>query len=118
VCLAGLHHDDAEAFVGDVTQPLKHMLREYRAIEASVFAAIVEALGLQELPFDHPAVKDADVWALAHEARELMPSRGESWRTAGRATGRLAEPLGLTPEIARSRWLDRHRVLIGGCVAR
>jgi hypothetical protein len=54
VCIAGLHHDDAEAFVGDVTQPLKHLLREYRAIEASVFAAVIEALDLDALAFDHP----------------------------------------------------------------
>jgi uncharacterized protein len=116
VCLAGLHHDDAEAFIGDVTQPLKNLLCEYRAIEAAVFAAVVEALGLAELPFEHPAVKEADAWALAHEARELMPSRGESWWTAGLATGRLSELLGVTPELARLRWLDRHRALTNGCV--
>jgi len=115
VCMAGLHHDDAEAFIGDMTQPLKNLLPEYKAIEASVFAAVVEALGLDGLPFDDLVVKDADAWALAQEAYWLMPSRGETWWTADLYTGCLFWPLCMRPELARSAWLRRHRSLTIRC---
>jgi hypothetical protein len=51
--LWGLHHDDAEAYVGDVTRPLKRLLRQgnersvYDVIEDNVMGAIAEALGLE-----------------------------------------------------------------------
>jgi hypothetical protein len=114
VCLAGLHHDDAEAFVGDVTQPLKSLLADYQKIEASVLAAIVEALDLVELPLEHPAVKDADSWALANEAYWLMPSRGATWWTAELRTGSVFWPLGMRPRVARAAWLRKHRALLEG----
>jgi len=48
----GLHHDDAEAYCGDVTRPLKRLMRRggewsaYDEIERRIMAAIAEALGL------------------------------------------------------------------------
>ena len=44
IVLSGLHHDDAEAFIGDVTRPLKELLPDYRRIELRVEDAICEAL--------------------------------------------------------------------------
>jgi uncharacterized protein len=111
VCLAGLHRDDAAAFVGDVAAPLKSLLADYQAVEDRVFAAVAGALGIVELPFDDPAVKQADGWALAHEAYWLMPSRGNGWWTADLCTGSLFWPLGLRPEFARKAWLREHRSL-------
>jgi hypothetical protein len=53
VVMWGLHHDDAEAYCGDVTRPMKKLLRQggewsvYDVVEDRVMAAIAEALGLK-----------------------------------------------------------------------
>jgi hypothetical protein len=82
--LCGLHHDDHEAFLGDVTRPLKAMLPEYRTISDRMQTAIEEALELPSaarLGVDRE-VAAADNWALAAEAFHLLPSRGRSWPIA------------------------------------
>jgi hypothetical protein len=76
-----------------------------------VLAAVVSALGLAELRFDDPAVKTADAWALAQEAHRLMRSQGKTWRTADVYADCVLWPLGMQPDVARERWLDRHRAL-------
>lgn len=109
VCLAGLHHDDAEALTCDVPRPLKKLLPDFEAIEERVFTAVTEALGISQLPFDHPAVKDADNWALQREAFELMPSKGEHWFAALQHPGGPAPwNLGWDPNTARTAWWSDH----------
>jgi hypothetical protein len=55
----GLHHDDAEAYCGDVTRPMKKLLRQggewsvYDVVEDRVMAAIAEALGLEGAKAPH-----------------------------------------------------------------
>lgn len=83
VQLAGLHHDDAEAFLGDVGSALKRSLSNYDVLETNMMSAIKNHLGLAHLPFDHRAIKEADLWALSAEAYFLMPSRGFGWRSDG-----------------------------------
>lgn len=82
VQLMGLHHDDAEAYLGDIPRPMKPLLGQaYRRMTDKMDAAIIRAL---ELPygvenFHDPAIKDADNWALFVEARHLLPSQGKGW---------------------------------------
>lgn len=69
--LCGLMHDASEAYLGDVTKPLKMMLPDYLVIEERVEAAIATQHGL---PFTMPdAVKRADLTMLVTEKRDLMP---------------------------------------------
>ncbi len=79
--LVGLHHDDPEAFAGDVTRPLKLLLRDsdYNEIEHALWLACVEAFNLPTYAADKAAIKAADDWALSAEAYHLMPSKGAGW---------------------------------------
>jgi hypothetical protein len=80
---AALLHDASEAFIGDVTRPLKALLPDYRAIEARVEEAIAarflspaeRALG----GLKAGAIKGMDLAMCLVEARELMPTVPGYW---------------------------------------
>ncbi len=76
---AALLHDASEAYLGDVTRPLKLQLAEYRDIEAQVQAAIYHKFQCRPTAEQKSLIKDADNAILAAEARWLMPSGGEGW---------------------------------------
>lgn len=105
--LAGLMHDAAEAFVGDVSTPLKNLLPEYKIVEHRVEAAVLAKFGLA-LPLPE-CVKRADLVALRTEQRDLMRdiTSGEGWTsTEGiEPLDRTIEPL--LPAAAREQFLAR-----------
>ncbi len=117
VALAGLHHDDAEAYIGDITRPVVTMLPDgaKQELEERVLSAIAEGLGLDFSLFSDPRVKAADDWALACEAHRLMPSRGQGWHCDGLYDPQDGFPftLGSEPERAEEGFLTAHRVLTG-----
>lgn len=107
--LAGLLHDASEAYLADVARPIKHHadMAAYRAIEASVEAAINRKFGLR---YPKPAsVEEADSRLCITEARQLLPDVDEwNWPHPPYE--------GLTiachrPRIAKRMFLDRYAEL-------
>lgn len=72
-----LIHDFAEAYLGDVSSPLKACISGYRSMEVLHFHAICKALGLsaeEEWMHDHqPKVKAIDQRAFEIEVQTFMP---------------------------------------------
>jgi hypothetical protein len=107
--LEALLHDAAEAFLGDITRPLKQLLPEYKRIEAEVETAILSRFGIDG-PLD-PAVKDADLRVLAAEQLQIMPFGTADW---AREFGVVPAPVlidHLPPEVAEHRFLEEFRRL-------
>lgn len=79
--LEGLLHDASEAYLGDMSAPLKRKLPEYQAIEGIVESAIAAKFGLMySLDLGWPsAVKKADISALALEKKMLLPESKTPW---------------------------------------
>lgn len=100
---AALLHDAAEAYLGDMVKPLKVLLPEFSAIEDNVTRIIGERFGV-DLEH-HPAIKQADLVALATEKRDLMPYSVEEWAYL---TGvePMAEPIRpMGPDLAKQAFL-------------
>ncbi|ADG67964.1 hypothetical protein Plim_2137 [Planctopirus limnophila DSM 3776] len=71
--LAGLLHDAAEAYLGDVTRPLKALIADiYKPIENRFNEVIGQKFSVDPKHFDHPLVHAADLLALASERHQLM----------------------------------------------
>lgn len=109
--LAALMHDAAEAFIGDVTSPLKQLLPAYKVIEKRLERVIFAKFGLA-WPM-HPDVKRADLIMLATEQRDLMPAHADQWEWE--LTGDI-RPLPVTispvaPSVAKQWFLQRHMEL-------
>ncbi len=119
--MIGLHHDDAEAYLGDIPRPIKPMLGEaYKELTAKVDSAIEQALGLEFHgdPLNYASVKEADNWALLVEARHLLRSQGKLWSdvVTHDQPDRIVTPDywlgGQLPTLAESLYLQRHNELL------
>jgi hypothetical protein len=122
--LAALHHDDSEAFLGDVVRPLKTLIQpQYGELTDKMDQAVTDAFG-NLWPADAltlPVVKAADNWALMVEAHRLLPSKGKMW--GGQAHNwevdmevEGANDLGLwrgyqSPRTAARSFIRRHNAL-------
>lgn len=106
--LAGLMHDAAEAFINDISTPLKQLLPDYRRIEAEVEHEVLSRFGIFSLP---PAVKLADRILLRTEQRDLMPDHGGMtpiWRDHNPAIQPLPGKIQpWYPDVAKKRFLRR-----------
>ncbi len=108
-----LHHDDAEALIGDVASPLKRLIPQYKEIERRVEAVIMEQFGLPlEMP---PEVKRADLVALRTEQRDLMHSAGGLWTSLEgiEPSQEFHVDHPMSPREAARLYLRRHHELLG-----
>jgi 5'-deoxynucleotidase YfbR-like HD superfamily hydrolase len=79
VALCGLLHDASEAYISDVSRPVKHSATFgpiYKEIEANLEAQINRRFGL---PAYLPVIKKADNELLATERRDLMAVPPREW---------------------------------------
>jgi hypothetical protein len=109
-----LMHDAAEAFVGDVTRPLKSLLPEYKAIEKRIDAVIAERF---KIKLSQPAVEEitrADIAMLAAEQAAMMASHDDSWSILDGVTPPAIHFRYWSPEEAAWRWLERFEALAFG----
>lgn len=108
-----LVHDLHEALVGDVSSPLKRLLRDYKAIEQAAWEQVAALCGV---PAEvHPDVKRADLMMLAIERRHLMPYNTEAWAILDGIPDLSDDhpglELGVDPDQAFHRFMDRYASL-------
>jgi 5'-deoxynucleotidase YfbR-like HD superfamily hydrolase len=109
--LEALLHDAAEAFIGDVSRPLKQLLPEYKALERSLEAVIRARFGLE--PVCSPEIKALDLSALATEQAQIMPAGANRWASVDGVQMISLTVEGWPPERAKQAFLDRFEDLAG-----
>lgn len=103
-----LLHDAAEAYIGDITRPVKQIY-PVKNLEDKILEKIAEKFAL---PFPMPSlIKHIDNTMLATEAPQLM-APSEDW-------GLVMEPVKMkitpwSPKIAKKTFLKVYNELVGG----
>jgi len=108
--LAGLLHDAAEAFIGDISTPLKQLLPDYKQVEKRVERAVLSRFGIySDIPQE---VKYADLVMLATERRDLMAQHDSEWDliTDIEPLDMRIEPL--EPKAAANCFLNRYKAIV------
>jgi uncharacterized protein len=73
----GLLHDASEAYIADVSRPVKPFLENYQALEFKLMYAVSKRFGL---PWPIPqSIHDADNVLVCTEARDLLRPAPASW---------------------------------------
>jgi 5'-deoxynucleotidase YfbR-like HD superfamily hydrolase len=103
--LEGLLHDATEAFIGDITRPLKQMLPDFKAIEARVEEAIATRFGFK--PDYKAAIKPVDLQVLAAEQMQIMPAGCADWAEKDNVVPADIAVESLDPVSAKAEFLAR-----------
>lgn len=108
-----LLHDAAEAYLGDMVKPLKHLFPEFSVIESRVMEIIGQRYAIDLSHLD-PAIKRADLIALATEKRDLMPHSTEAWSYLEGIEPLPVVVAPMDPQAAKSAFLDAFSTLWRG----
>lgn len=112
----GLHHDDTEAYVGDVVRPMKRQpeFDFYRHNEDVLARAIFKSFGLKEDVFPFPdIIKYADNALLYTEARDMMPEH--CWKKNSNLPDCYLKNdtlLPRKPEVCKRLFIEKHFELL------
>jgi hypothetical protein len=115
--LCGLHHDDAEAYISDLSTPLKHApgLEGYRLIERKIMAAVCDHFGMSR--HEPLSVKHADRCVLTSEMADLFSHPAAQLEVATRSSiwkRHSKEVIVPWPQgLAEYHFLNRHLQLTG-----
>ncbi|WP_217360542.1 YfbR-like 5'-deoxynucleotidase [Ruegeria atlantica] len=100
-----LLHDASEAFMGDITRPLKQLVPEFKRLEAEIESAISERFDLRSNY--RSVVKQADLRVLAAEQIQIMAEGCADWVEEAGIEPAPIEVRHLTPEKAKDEFLAR-----------
>jgi hypothetical protein len=119
LALAGLLHDAAEAYLGDLVRPLKHQpeFAAFRVAEQLIEQAVQTRFDVPIVPLP-PEVKIADDRALAVEALQLM-NAARAWPSWSKWIHQGVPDVKLDclgPREAGVAFLQRYHELAGQCV--
>lgn len=119
--LAGLHHDDSEAFLRDVPRPIKHhpSMAPYRAAEKKVQGAAYDAFGVVLTDTIVERVRWADEAALGWEAYALLKGGPQGWvpEQGHAASGIWVDRNFESPKFIQALYLSVHHGLLAEIAA-
>lgn len=103
--LKALFHDAEEAYLGDVSTPLKQLIPGYKELARKARIAVFTRLGFTlDMP---PEIKNADLVALATEKRDLMTDDPRPWGVLKGITEDPARITPLSPCVAYVQFMNR-----------
>lgn len=109
--LEGLLHDATEAYVNDLSKPLKELLPEYNSIEAKHYEVISRVFGIPPTMSD--TVKEADARMLMTEHHLAMKPAPDTWGYPDIAPYPNLKLLHMNPQQACSVFISRYFELEG-----
>lgn len=108
--LHALLHDAAEAYVGDMSSPLKSIVPQFRTIERRIQNVILKRFDIAGDGKEE--IKQADLQQLRTEAQNFLPSKGKDWEIATDFDpGNGFSPRCLPPQLAYSLFMDTFKRL-------
>ena len=106
--LEGLMHDASEAYLPDVTRPVKYRLNGFKEIEDNLLKVIFKKYNLI-YPISKE-IKTIDSRLCLSEGRDLMPDISE-WKLLGSYEPLEIDISGWSPKVSKLRFLNRFREL-------
>lgn len=113
LALVGLLHDAHEAYMGDITRPLKKKLSAYFSVlQQNIDLVIAARFGFDFMDFHSPAIREVDNRMLATEGDLMMGGR-EGWDPLPEPYIGY-EPYYLMPRTAKNAFRARFAELTSG----